>query len=135
MTISLCSLLHALTVVQHCFTGADGGWDVFKNIDLSGEPLIEQLRNDFGSRPDQPMPLLEYQNRILELMNYRREYQDYWIATSNYSGTGEAHHLRCSLSSLIFKLRSSSRCCDSPGCSACRSNSWKMVSLQWVYTC
>lgn len=61
---------------------------MFKNIALSGEPLIEQLRSDFGPVPESPMPLLEYHKHTLELKEYRREYQDYWNSTAESIGTG-----------------------------------------------
>ncbi|KAL8879539.1 MAG: hypothetical protein Q9192_008213 [Flavoplaca navasiana] len=61
--------------------GADGAHDVHQQLNLSGEPLIPQLRESFKLR--EPMPLLEYQDKTLQGKAYNEAYSDYWNTSSN----------------------------------------------------
>ncbi|KAI4270827.1 MAG: hypothetical protein LQ337_006438 [Flavoplaca oasis] len=70
--------------IHLAFLGADGAHDVHKQLDLSGEPLIPQLREGFKLR--EPMPLLEYQDKTLQGKAYNEAYSDYWNASSNDDG-------------------------------------------------
>ena len=63
---------------------ADGGYDINKQLDLSGEPLIPQLRKAFTLRD--PMSLIEYQALTIEGRNYEQGYSDYWMATAEEDG-------------------------------------------------
>lgn len=65
--------------IHSSFLAADGGHDVDKQINLSGEPLVPQLRNSFELRD--PMPLLEYQDLTLQGKAFCESYSDYWNST------------------------------------------------------
>ena len=78
-----------LTALQHCFTEADGAWDVFECLALSGEPLIPELTKEFGDRPKEPMSLLDYHENVLRLKEYRGRYQSYWNSTAESTTTGK----------------------------------------------
>ncbi|KAE8154450.1 amidase signature domain-containing protein [Aspergillus avenaceus] len=67
--------------VHISFLTADGGHDIHRQLDLSGEPLIPQLRDPFCLRD--PMSLLEYQALTIEGRDYEAAYSDYWNETSN----------------------------------------------------
>ncbi|KAL9035733.1 MAG: hypothetical protein Q9180_004700 [Flavoplaca navasiana] len=71
--------------------GADGAHDVHQQLDLSGEPLIPQLRESFKLR--EPMPLLEYQDKTLQGKTYNEAYSDYWNASSNDDAYTESINL------------------------------------------
>ncbi|KAL9112148.1 MAG: hypothetical protein Q9227_003525 [Pyrenula ochraceoflavens] len=66
------------------FLKADGAHDVHAQLDLSGEPLIPELRDSMALRP--PTGLLEYQGKTLEGLDYENEYSDYWNSTANADG-------------------------------------------------
>ena len=66
------------------FLEADGAHDVHQQLDLSGEPLIPELRDSFELRP--PMGLLEYQDLTLQGLDYERQYSDYWNSTAGLDG-------------------------------------------------
>ncbi|KAL8654303.1 MAG: hypothetical protein Q9210_001584 [Variospora velana] len=70
--------------VHVAFLKADGGHDVHKQLDLSGEPLIPPLQGAFQLRD--PIPLLEYQDLTLQGKAYNETYYDYWNSTSNDDG-------------------------------------------------
>ncbi|KAH8590975.1 amidase signature domain-containing protein [Bisporella sp. PMI_857] len=74
--------------IHSAFMNADGGADVFKNLALSGEPLIPELQAEFGERPEPPMALLDFYNQSLRLKQYRESYEDYWISTAHKTKTG-----------------------------------------------
>lgn len=63
---------------------ADGAHDIHRHLDLSGEPLIPDLRQSFQLRP--PIGLLEYQDLTLQGLAYEREYSDYWNSTADADG-------------------------------------------------
>jgi amidase len=63
---------------------ADGGHDIHKQLDLSGEPLIPQLRKSFKLKD--PMSLLEYQALTIEGRDYEAAYSDYWNTTADEDG-------------------------------------------------
>ncbi|CZR51505.1 related to general amidase [Phialocephala subalpina] len=64
--------------IHLAFLTADGGHDVHKQLNLSGEPLIPK---NFQLR--EPMPLLQYQDLTLEGRDYCAAYSDYWNATAD----------------------------------------------------
>ncbi|KAI4241118.1 MAG: hypothetical protein L6R40_004757 [Gallowayella cf. fulva] len=70
--------------IHGAFLAADGSHDVHRQLDLSGEPLVPQLRNVFQLRD--PLPLLEYQDLTLEGKAYNEAYSDYWNSTDNEDG-------------------------------------------------
>ncbi|TGO37100.1 hypothetical protein BHYA_0106g00330 [Botrytis hyacinthi] len=63
---------------------ADGSHHIHKQLALSGEPLINDLQNFYALKP--PMSLLEYQDRAIQLRNYRQAYSDYWNSTAGADG-------------------------------------------------
>ncbi|WEW57130.1 amidase [Emydomyces testavorans] len=70
--------------VHVSFLKADGGHDIHKQLDLSGEPLIPQLRDSFALR--KPISLLEYHALTIEGRDYEAAYSDYWNSTANEDG-------------------------------------------------
>lgn len=73
---------------QRSFTSADGRHDVLDNVDLSGEPLIPEIRSKFEDVPPEPIPLPEYYNNTRKLQDFRSRYQAYWSSTVEKSKTG-----------------------------------------------
>lgn len=68
---------------------SDGGADVFKQLRLSGEPLIVEKRSDrHKDGPIPPIPLLEYQDLALDRIAYCESYAEYWESTEAVTGTG-----------------------------------------------
>ena len=63
---------------------ADGAHDIHQHLNLSGEPLIPDLKQTFELR--QPIGLLEYQDLTLQGLAYEREYSDYWNSTADEDG-------------------------------------------------
>lgn len=63
---------------------ADGSHHIQKQLALSGEPLITDLEGFYTLKP--PMSLLEYQDRALQLRDYRQAYSDYWNSTADADG-------------------------------------------------
>ncbi|KAF7894297.1 hypothetical protein EAF00_007811 [Botryotinia globosa] len=63
---------------------ADGSHHIHKQLALSGEPLINDLQNFYTLKP--PMSLLEYQDRALQIRDYRQAYSDYWNSTTDADG-------------------------------------------------
>lgn len=70
--------------VHLAFLKADGGHDIHKQLDLSGEPLIPPLRDTFKLKD--PISLIEYQNLTVGRREYERKYSDYWNSTSDSDG-------------------------------------------------
>ena len=71
----------------HCkvaFIKADGGHDIHRQLDLSGEPLIPPLRESF--KLQDPIPLLQYQALTIEGRDYERAYLDYWNSLESEDG-------------------------------------------------
>lgn len=66
------------------FLKADGAHDIHAQLDLSGEPLIPDLRSSFQLRP--PIDLLEYQSNTLQGLEYERLYTDYWNGMASEDG-------------------------------------------------
>lgn len=63
---------------------ADGGYDIHKQLDLSGEPLIPQQREVLQQRD--PISLPEYHALTVEGRDYEAAYLDYWNATAGEDG-------------------------------------------------
>lgn len=70
--------------VHLSFLKADGAHDIHAQLDLSGEPLIPDLRDSFQLKP--PMDLLEYQDNTLQGLAYEIEYSEYWNKTADEDG-------------------------------------------------
>lgn len=73
-----------MQITQIAFLKADGAHDIHKQLDLSGEPLIPQLREPF--RLQNPISLLAYQELALQGRDYEAAYLDYWNSTANQDG-------------------------------------------------
>lgn len=71
-------------IYQPAIINADGSHHIHKQLALSGEPLINDLQNFYTLKP--PMSLLEYQDRALQLRDYRQAYSDYWNSTEDADG-------------------------------------------------
>ncbi|OAL70015.1 hypothetical protein A7D00_5544 [Trichophyton violaceum] len=71
---------HSTAIEIHLgFMSADGGNDIKKQLDLSGQ--IKMLLED-----KEPLPLLEYQDLILQGIEYAEAYADYWNSTAQDDG-------------------------------------------------
>ncbi|KAF2498692.1 amidase [Lophium mytilinum] len=70
--------------VHLAFLKADGGHDIHRQLDLSGEPLVAPLRETF--RLKDPMSLLTYQSLTIEGRDYEAKYSDYWNSTADDDG-------------------------------------------------
>ncbi|KAF3482023.1 general amidase [Arthroderma uncinatum] len=76
---------HSTGIKIHlAFVAADGAHDVNKQLHLSGEPPIPQIKEIARSR--KPQPLLEYQDLILQGIDYSAAYADYWNSTAEEDG-------------------------------------------------
>ncbi|KDB20646.1 hypothetical protein H109_07399 [Trichophyton interdigitale MR816] len=72
---------HSTAIKIHA---TDGGQDVKKQLGLSGEPPIPQIKIIIEGK--EPLPLLEYQDLILQGIEYAEAYADYWNSTAQDDG-------------------------------------------------
>ncbi|KAG8418083.1 hypothetical protein J3458_005520 [Metarhizium acridum] len=70
--------------LHESFLTADGAHDIHGHLDLSGEPLIADLQEEFQLKP--PIGLLQYQENTLEGLSYEAKYSDYWNQTASDDG-------------------------------------------------
>lgn len=70
--------------IQRSFLQADGAHDIHKHLDLSGEPLVPDLKSRFQLRD--AISLLEYQDLTLEGLDYEIRYSDYWNSSAEDDG-------------------------------------------------
>ncbi|KAF7896646.1 uncharacterized protein EAF01_009049 [Botrytis porri] len=83
--IDWCPPSHSIPERLHpAIMNADGSHHIQKQLALSGEPLIKDLQDFYTLKP--PMSLLEYQDRALQLRDYRQAYSDYWNSTADVNG-------------------------------------------------
>ncbi|THV45177.1 hypothetical protein BGAL_0520g00010 [Botrytis galanthina] len=83
--VDWCPPSHSIPERLHpAIMNADGSHHIHKQLALSGEPLINDLQNFYTLKP--PMSLLEYQDRALQLRDYRQAYSDYWNSTADADG-------------------------------------------------
>ncbi|EFE34617.1 general amidase GmdA, putative [Trichophyton benhamiae CBS 112371] len=76
---------HSTAIRIHLeFMSADGGNDIKKQLSLSGEPPIPQIKIFVEGK--EPLPLLEYQDLILQGIEYAEAYADYWNSTAQDDG-------------------------------------------------
>ncbi|EZF92605.1 hypothetical protein H113_06551 [Trichophyton rubrum MR1459] len=76
---------HSTAIKIHLgFMSADGGNDIKKQLGLSGEPPIPQIKMLLEDK--EPLPLLEYQDLILQGIEYAEAYADYWNSTAQDDG-------------------------------------------------
>ncbi|KAF5127739.1 Acetamidase [Metarhizium anisopliae] len=63
---------------------SDGAHGIHGHLNLSGEPLIADLQEEFQLKP--PIGLLQYQESTLEGLSYEAKYSDYWNQTASDDG-------------------------------------------------
>ncbi|KAF2878553.1 amidase signature domain-containing protein [Massariosphaeria phaeospora] len=100
--------------VHVAFLLADGGRDVHKQLELSGEPLIPPLRDTFRLR--EPMSLIKYQELTLEGLAYEAAYSVTVWSLSCLTCSGASPTLsytQYNLSS-ILQYSAHARCPQSP---------------------
>ncbi|KAK1808829.1 hypothetical protein LTR12_016807 [Friedmanniomyces endolithicus] len=67
----------------------DGCPDAYAQIQLSGEAIVPQISALFpDGKIKPPMPLIEWEDKVLYMQDYRTRYQDYWTSTAKDSGNG-----------------------------------------------
>ncbi|EDN99928.1 hypothetical protein SS1G_02786 [Sclerotinia sclerotiorum 1980 UF-70] len=86
VTRALEIVVNALKHAGHepAIMNADGSQHIQQQLALSGEPLINDLQDFYTLKS--PMSLLEYQDRALQLRDYRQAYSDYWNSTADADG-------------------------------------------------
>ncbi|OTB07283.1 hypothetical protein M426DRAFT_318298 [Hypoxylon sp. CI-4A] len=77
---------HALAKKIHLsIITADGSQDIYKQLKLSGEPVIP-LFAAHGMRPKPPMELLKFQDLSRQGLEFEAQYSDYWNSTAEDDG-------------------------------------------------
>ncbi|KAF4447181.1 general amidase [Fusarium austroafricanum] len=75
--------------IQNVLMNANGGYDIFENLALSGEPLIPELEEDYpNDEPDSPLSAILVEKQVQQLIKYKLEYHHYWKSTANVTCTG-----------------------------------------------
>jgi len=92
--------------VHLSFLKADGAHDIHAQLDLSGEPLIPDLRHSFELR--HPLGLLDYQSNTLQGLEYEILYSEAWNATGDSDGVFHCfvlsdHHLMGELTTVASR--------------------------------
>ncbi|APA08949.1 hypothetical protein sscle_04g037190 [Sclerotinia sclerotiorum 1980 UF-70] len=83
--VDWCPPSHSIPERLHAsIMNADGSQHIQQQLALSGEPLINDLQDFYTLKS--PMSLLEYQDRALQLRDYRQAYSDYWNSTADADG-------------------------------------------------
>jgi len=68
----------------------DGCTDVWKDLQLSGEPEVFEIHGLFeADGPREPMSLPKYQDVVVRMKKYRNTYQEYWMSTAEKTGSGK----------------------------------------------
>ncbi|KAK5702415.1 hypothetical protein LTR17_022342 [Elasticomyces elasticus] len=81
---------HEETIAIHGpIARGDGCPDAYAQIQLSGESIVPQISHLFpDGKIKPPMPLIEWEDRVLHMKDYRTRYQDYWTSTAKDSENG-----------------------------------------------
>ncbi|KAK7928363.1 general amidase [Apiospora marii] len=67
----------------------DGCPDVWEALRLSDEPLVPQIKSLFpNNAPPSPIPLPQYENLVVDMMEYRQDYQEYWMSSADRTRSG-----------------------------------------------
>ncbi|KAK3317124.1 amidase signature domain-containing protein [Cercophora scortea] len=75
--------------IHGCIARGDGCPDVWKALQLSGEPEVPEIEGLFEPHgPRAPMSLPEYQDVVIHMRDFRNRYQDYWMSTATRTGNG-----------------------------------------------
>ncbi|KAF2489815.1 amidase [Lophium mytilinum] len=76
------------TNIHSDFMSCDGGANIFAQLRLSKEPVVEEKKHDLGNGPVPPLPLLDFQRSCLRRKAYRASYAAYWNSTQEKTSTG-----------------------------------------------
>lgn len=68
---------------------SDGNVDIHNQLARSGEPLIEITRPLLGKRD--PMPIVEFEAKTLEAIDFADRYNQYWNSTGQDDGECAMH--------------------------------------------
>ncbi|KAK3682999.1 amidase signature domain-containing protein [Podospora appendiculata] len=75
--------------IHGCIARGDGCPDVWRALQLSGEPEVPEIEGLFEPHgPREPMSLPEYHDVVIHMRDYRNRYQDYWMSTATRSDSG-----------------------------------------------
>jgi amidase len=66
----------------------DGGIEVHRQIDLSGEPLDDRVKLFYGEKPSPAKTGDAIQEVNLKLRQLKQDYMDYWNSTAAQTSTG-----------------------------------------------
>jgi amidase len=68
---------------------SDGGLDIHKQINLSGEPLLPRVTEIYGDTPSAPITADRVAENYLLQREYQKEYMDYWNGTAALTPSGK----------------------------------------------
>jgi len=88
--MNLC-MAEELTNTKLLFLQSDGGYDIHKQLDLSGEPLIPPLSEVFKLEP--PFSAIRCQELSIQGQDSCEAYSDYWNTMASGDGTAVKHCL------------------------------------------
>lgn len=77
----------AIEVALEAWT-ADGGIDIYRAINLSGEPLMGRVKAFYGDGPKPAMTGDKVHETNLKHRQYQKDYMDYWNSTASKTSTG-----------------------------------------------
>ena len=66
----------------------DGGEDIHKAFNLSGEPLAPQVAATYGEKPREQWKASQIAENNVAKREYQKEYMEYWNSTETLTGTG-----------------------------------------------
>jgi hypothetical protein len=69
-------------------TNADGGVDVAGRLQLSGEPVIPEIREYFENAPEPQISITELYALSLRVQGYRNKYKTCWEETAGRTPSG-----------------------------------------------
>lgn len=67
----------------------DGGLDIHKCLDMSGEPIAARVGLLYGQKPFEQRDASFIAATNVAKRNYQKEYLDYWNGTAAITGTGQ----------------------------------------------
>ncbi|KAI0396299.1 amidase [Xylariaceae sp. FL0594] len=70
--------------IHDSFVKADGANDIHKQLEISGEPLLETLQRSYSLHT--PADLLQYQEKTVRGLELEAQYSDYWNSTGDADG-------------------------------------------------
>ncbi|KND86633.1 Acetamidase [Tolypocladium ophioglossoides CBS 100239] len=75
--------------IAHDVWAFDGGHDLHAAFSLSGEPISDQIAQNYGNEPRAEKTASQIAAANVAKRAYQKEYMDYWNSTSQVTGTGE----------------------------------------------